>query len=96
MGPAHGRHLALVGFMGAGKSTAGAEVARLLGRPFLDVDAVLQEREGASIPELFARGEAPFRELESALTRSLLDGHEPAVLALGGAWMRTPTCSSAC
>ena len=92
MGPAHGRHLALVGFMGAGKSTAGAEVARLLGRPFLDVDAVLEEREGASIPELFARGEAPFRELESALTRSLLDGHEPSVLALGGgAVMRAET-----
>ena len=85
MGPAHGRHLALVGFMGAGKSTAGAEVARLLERPFVDVDAELESRQGLSIPALFDRdGEARFREIESEATRELLAVREPAVLALGG------------
>ena len=38
-GPALDRHIALIGFMGAGKSTLGREVAALLHRPFLDVDA---------------------------------------------------------
>jgi 3-dehydroquinate synthetase len=59
------RHLVLVGFMGAGKSTVGAEVARRLGRPFVDVDAEIERAEGP-IAEIFAsRGEAAFRELEA-------------------------------
>ena len=39
---ASGRHLALIGFMGAGKSTAGADVANRIGRPFLDIDKVIE------------------------------------------------------
>ena len=59
------RHLALVGFMGAGKSTLGPLLAERLGRPFVAVDAVVEARVGASIPEIFeTRGEAAFRELE--------------------------------
>ena len=54
-----GRHVALVGFMGAGKTTLGAELAERLDRPFVDVDAEVEQVGGASIPELFAtRGEA--------------------------------------
>ena len=49
------RHVALVGFMGAGKSTLGAEVAERLGRPFVDLDRELERVLGRSIPELFAR-----------------------------------------
>ena len=41
------RHVVLVGFMGAGKSTLGAEVARRLGRPFVDLDDELERRHGA-------------------------------------------------
>ncbi len=85
MGPATGLHLVLVGFMGAGKSTAGAKVASALDRPFVDVDAELERSEGRTIPQLFAEhGEAGFREREGALTRLLLEAREPAVLALGG------------
>ncbi len=88
-----GRHVALIGFMGAGKTTIGHEVARLTERPFLDVDVELERRHGATIPELFAeRGEAWFRNAEAELTSRLLDGHAPAVLALGGgAVMRAAT-----
>lgn len=88
-----GKHIALIGFMGAGKSTIGFELARLLERPFLDVDEELEREHGATIPELFAqRGEPWFRNAEAAVTRRLLDGHEPAVLALGGgAVMRAET-----
>jgi len=77
--------------MGAGKSTAGARAANLLGRAFVDVDAVLEEQEGAPIPALFEKhGEAWFRERESRLTRSLLAEPEPGVLALGGGAVGDP------
>jgi shikimate kinase / 3-dehydroquinate synthase len=79
------RHLALVGFMGAGKTTLGWEVAGRLGREFVDLDQVIVERAGQSIPEIFhERGEGAFRilEQETALTKFLLG--KPAVVALGG------------
>jgi shikimate kinase / 3-dehydroquinate synthase len=77
------RHLALIGFMGAGKSTIGAEVARRTGRPFVDTDAEIESRHG-SVAELFARGEAAFREVEAAVVEEALRSREPSVVALGG------------
>ena len=41
-----GRHLALAGFMGAGKSTVGARVAELTARPFVDLDRLIERRHG--------------------------------------------------
>ncbi len=84
MGPALDRHVALVGFMGAGKSTLGADLATRLGRPFVDVDRELEAAEGMGIPELFREGEAFFRTKESRLTVERLRQRPPAVLALGG------------
>jgi shikimate kinase / 3-dehydroquinate synthase len=79
------RHLALVGFMGAGKSTLGREVAARLGRRFVDVDRTIEERAGISIPELFAtQGEPEFRRAEAAAIRELLAAPDPSVIALGG------------
>ncbi len=79
------RHLALVGFMGAGKSTLGPVVAELLDRQFVSLDAVVEERTGTSIAELFAtRGEPAFRLLEEEVAAELLAGAEPAVIELGG------------
>jgi shikimate kinase/3-dehydroquinate synthase len=78
------RHLALVGFMGAGKSTLGREVAGRLDRPFADADEAIEAAAGRSIPELFAdEGEEGFRARETGAVRALLAG-PPAVLALGG------------
>jgi shikimate kinase / 3-dehydroquinate synthase len=80
-----GRHIALVGFMGAGKTTFGRDVAGRLARPFVDLDRTIEERAGASIPELFdERGEAGFRELEQDAARNAFASGEPAVIALGG------------
>ena len=80
-----GRHLALTGFMGAGKTTIGARVAERLGRPFVDLDAAVEAEAGAAIPELFAeRGEPAFRALEEEQARRALAGGEPLVVALGG------------
>ncbi|MEO6910315.1 MAG: shikimate kinase [Edaphobacter sp.] len=82
--PSHLRRLVLTGFMGAGKSTVGRILAAHLGWTFLDLDAHLEQRTGATIPQLFERhGEARFRRLESTALASAL-GHSNTVLALGG------------
>jgi shikimate kinase/3-dehydroquinate synthase len=79
------RHVALVGFMGAGKSSVAVELASALGRVVVDVDTELEGELGATIPEVFAqRGEAAFREVEEDLTVEALADPVPAVLALGG------------
>ncbi len=76
-------HIALIGFMAAGKSTIGRRLARELGLPFIDTDASIAERYGP-IDEIFAQsGEAGFRLKEFEIVRSALAG-TPAVLALGG------------
>ena len=78
-------HLALAGFMGAGKTTLGEEVARRLRRRFIDLDREIEKRGGATIEELFARdGEPGFRILEQSVAESVLGDAEPAVIALGG------------
>ena len=79
-----GKHLALVGFMGAGKTTIGREVARLTQRPFLDTDEEIERRFGP-IPQIFAeRGEAEFRRLEAEVVAQALASPHPSVIALGG------------
>jgi shikimate kinase/3-dehydroquinate synthase len=77
-----GKHLALIGFMGAGKSTIGREVAERTARPFVDTDQEIERRHGP-IPELFERGEAEFRRLEEQVVAEALAGPD-AVIALGG------------
>ena len=80
-----GRHLALAGFMGSGKSRFGADVAARLGRPFVDLDREIEARTGARIPDLFAeRGESGFREVEAEVALDVLRGAAPVVVALGG------------
>ena len=82
--PAQLKRLVLTGFMGAGKSTVGRLLASRIGWNFLDLDTHLEQRTGASIPELFeSHGEARFRQLEStALASALRLDH--IILALGG------------
>ncbi len=82
--PSHLKRLVLTGFMGAGKSTIGRLLASRTGWTFLDLDAHLEARAGATIPELFARhGEPHFRRLESTALASALS-RTNTVLALGG------------
>ncbi|MGN6429435.1 MAG: bifunctional shikimate kinase/3-dehydroquinate synthase [Gaiellaceae bacterium] len=79
----------MVGFMGAGKSTLGREVAARLGRPFFDVDEEVERAEGP-IWELFEqRGEAAFRELEARVIREAAGRREPSVIAVGGGAVET-------
>jgi shikimate kinase/3-dehydroquinate synthase len=79
------RHLALVGFMGAGKSTLGPLVAERLGRPFVSVDALVEERAGTSVAELFETGgEGEFRRREEEAALDVLARAELVVVELGG------------
>jgi 3-dehydroquinate synthetase/shikimate kinase len=90
------RHLALVGFMGAGKTTLGIELARRLGREFVDLDRELENRARETIPELFARrGELEFRVLEQAVAIDTLRRGKPAVVALGGGAVTSPAIRNA-
>lgn len=78
------RHVALVGFMASGKSTIGRKLARKLGVPFLDTDALVVRAHGP-IPAIFAgEGEAAFRRYERAAIGEALGSREASVLALGG------------
>jgi 3-dehydroquinate synthetase/shikimate kinase len=83
-----GRHLALAGFMGAGKTTVGTKVAVLMHRPFVDLDAEIEARHG-SIPELFERSEPEFRRLEENVLAEALAGPD-SVIALGGGAVLSP------
>ncbi len=82
----------LIGFMGAGKSTA----ARSLGEGSVDLDDVIEAREGRSVQEIFATaGEAAFRELEERVALELLEDPGVRVLALGGGTVLSPRVQEA-
>jgi len=88
---ASGSHVVLVGMMGAGKSSVGERLAERLGRPFLDVDAWIEDEEGVSISTIFqTRGEAAFRDLEASILPSFLANQFASVLSLGGGAVTHP------
>lgn len=79
--------VALVGFMGAGKTTVGQALAERLGWRFLDLDRLIEDREGRTVEQIFREsGEQVFRNLERQLLRESLDSLNRGccVLALGG------------
>lgn len=77
----------LVGFMGCGKTRIGRLLADAMGRGYLDVDAMVKDRAGMSIRELFEQqGEAAFRRLEADCLRRTEDW-ENVVIATGGGVM---------
>lgn len=83
------RHIALVGFMGAGKSTYGAQFAAKIGRRFVDIDREIA-RTGDSIATIFERdGEPAFRAREAAELRDALASGQRLVVALGGGAVET-------
>lgn len=78
----------ITGFMGAGKTTVGRALARILGETFVDLDDAVREFEGRGPRELIdAEGEESFRESETrALRRVLEEGSARVVATGGGAW----------
>lgn len=80
----------LSGFMAAGKTVVGRELAARLDCPFVDLDEAVERRAGRSIPEIFeAEGESGFRRLESRELRRVLASEE-VVVALGGGTVLDP------
>jgi shikimate kinase len=83
-------NIALIGYRGTGKTTIGKILARKLNRQFLDTDALIVERAGKTIRQIFAEGsETAFRDLESQVITELATktGH---ILALGGGAILRP------
>jgi shikimate kinase len=78
--------VAIVGYMGSGKTTLGRLLARALDRDLVDLDSAIVKQAGMGIPEIFARyGERGFRDLEhEALLAALGDCEPPSVVACGG------------
>ena len=67
--------ISLIGFMGCGKSSVGRRLSQLLCCPFIDLDDVIEEREGRTISEIFAaEGEAGFREIELESLLTVVEG----------------------
>jgi shikimate kinase len=82
-------NIALIGFMGSGKSTVGRALARRLGWRYVDTDARLVEVAGRDIPALFAEeGEAAFREREARVILGLSAGAGQVIATGGGAVLR--------
>jgi shikimate dehydrogenase len=87
--------IVLLGFMGAGKTTVGELLAQRLGMSFIDADQAIVARDGRDIPAIFAaEGEPGFRAIEAATIADLLTGF-PAVIALGGGAVTTPSVAEA-
>jgi shikimate kinase/3-dehydroquinate synthase len=81
-----GVNIVITGFMGTGKTKVGLEVARRLGREFVDMDALIEERVGMTIPEIFAQqGEGFFRQQERQLCQELAQRHGLVIATGGGA-----------
>lgn len=82
--------IVLIGFMGAGKSTVGRRLARIIGWDFVDFDEEIERVTGRSVPEIFREeGQPAFRELEADVTEEVADLEE-VVLAPGGGWITQP------
>ena len=77
------KNIILIGMPGCGKSTLGRALAESLHRSFVDADTYLEEKEGKSIPELFAVSEDCFRDAEER-TIEALAARESLVIATGG------------
>jgi shikimate kinase len=83
--------VAIVGYMGSGKTTLGRLLARALRLEFVDLDRVIVKSAGKGIPEIFAEhGEKHFRDLEHKALLQALGGRTPCVVACGGGTVVRP------
>ncbi len=86
-----GRRVALVGLRGAGKSTLGRLLAERFGCPFIELNRMVEQAYGASIPLLIEMsGIATFRRHERACLERALDGNDRAVIATAGGIVSNP------
>ena len=75
----------LIGYMGCGKSSLGRKLAKAGGMEFMDMDSIIEQREGASISDIFHyQGEEYFRDAERALIEELGTAEGDMVISTGG------------
>lgn len=78
------KHIFLIGFMGAGKSTAAKKLHEITGKPVVEMDARIEQEEGRKISQIFEEsGEMYFRKAETGLLQALQD-ETPSIVSCGG------------
>lgn len=79
------QNLILIGFMGAGKTSVGEELAGRFGKTLIDTDRMIEERAGMSISDIFAvQGEEAFRRLETEVLEQLISEASGEMISVGG------------
>ncbi|MDC0525089.1 shikimate kinase [Pelagibacteraceae bacterium] len=82
------KNLTLTGMMGVGKSTIGKNLAKKLNYNFIDIDKIIEAKEGASINSIFKnKSEAYFRKLENETTLQMLKKNNSVISLGGGAFL---------
>lgn len=85
------RHIFLVGLSGSGKSTVGRILAERLGRPLLDIDALIEKESGERITTIFTQqGEDYFRDYESRELKKAIQATDGAIIMTGGGIVLRP------
>lgn len=80
-----GKHVIMIGFMGAGKTTVGKALAEKQKVPFLDTDQLIEEKAGMTISRIFEiQGEEAFRKMETSVLEDLLKRNDQTVISVGG------------
>ncbi|SDH99924.1 shikimate kinase [Alteribacillus bidgolensis] len=79
------RNIALIGFMGVGKTTIGERLSKKLYRDFVDIDKVIEEKYGMEVSEIFrTKGEEEFRRIEREISIDYCKNKRLKILSLGG------------
>ncbi len=77
-------HVAIIGFMGSGKTRVGKRLAQDLDLPFVDVDRMIIKKMGMSIKEIFEKfGEPFYRAMETLIIKELAEDSETKIISLG-------------
>ncbi len=89
------KNIALIGFMGTGKSRVGRELSKLLGMDFIETDSLIVERTGKSIVEIFKEaGEKEFRRLESEVVKEVSNVKNSVISCGGGVVLNSSNVES--
>ncbi len=85
------KRIALIGLRGAGKSTLGAKLSKVLGAPFIELDREIEREAGTSLSEIFLLyGQAGYRRYERRCLERVLEKNARAVIATGGSIVSEP------